>query len=512
MNGAQSLVKSLLNSGVDTCFANPGTSEMHFVAALDKIPGMRCVLGLQENVVTGMADGYARIAGKPAVTLLHCGPGLGNGLANLHNARRAKSPVVNIVGDQASYHRPHDPPLTTDTLGLARTVSAWTRVTTQSKHVGRDGARAVQAARMLPGQVATLILPSDASWNEGGVVAAPEPLWPPAPQDPHAVKLAEKLLRSGKKVLILLGGRAMLEPSQLQAWRIAESSGATVMFEYVAGHVERGAGRAPFKRVPYVLSEARKALATFDVIILVGAQPPVAFFAYPGQPNVEYREDVVLHYLSHEDQDPEVALQALADSMHAPKVAFPDPGPRPDAPVGVVSPEGVALALAALMPEDAIISEEGVSYTRGLYENTFAAPAHDMLHLPGGAIGDGLPVSAGAAVAGGDRRVIDLQADGSAMYTVQSLWTMAREKLPVTVIILSNRKYRILMNEYANVGAEMGQTASDMLDLGNPDLDWPVIAAGMGVEAAKAETLEQLCDLMAASFMMSGPFLIELMI
>lgn len=512
MNGAQSLVKTLLNSGVDTCFANPGTSEMHFVAALDKIPGMHCVLGLQENVVTGMADGYGRVAGKPAVTLLHCGPGLSNGLANLHNARRAKSPVVNIVGDAATYHRPYDPPLTTDTRALARTVSAWSRVTAKAEHVGRDGALAVQAALMLPGQVATLILPADASWNKGGVVATAEPARPPAPLDPHAVKEAAKILRSGKKVLILLGGRAMLTPSQKQAWRIAQCSGATVMFEYVAGHVERGQGRVPFERVPYVFKEACEALKSFDEIILVGAQPPVAFFAYPDQTNLEYREDAVLHYLSYEDQDPVVALQALADALNAPRADIPDAGPRPDAPKGAVSPEGVAQALAALMPENAIISEEGVSYTRGLYENTYAAPPHDMLHLTGGAIGDGLPLSAGAAVAGGGRRVIDLQADGSAMYTVQSLWTMARENLPVTVIILSNRKYRILMSEYENVGADMGQTAADMLDLSHPDLDWPVIAAGMGVEAARAETLEQLCDLMAASFAANGPFLIELMI
>ncbi len=513
MNGAESLVRTLLMSGVDTCFANPGTSEMHFVAALDRIPGMRCVLGLHENVVTGMADGYYRMAQAPACTLLHCGPGLGNGLANLHNARRARSGIVNIVGDQATTHRPHDAPLTADTDALARTVSAWVRTSTRARDVGQDGAAAVQAARTTPGEVATLILPSDASWDEGGATA--EPLRVPAPPalDPSAVENAARVLRSRSNVLILLAGGGIHARSQALACRIAATTGATIMGDYVNARIPRGRGRLQLERVPYVADVAIATLAPFEHLILVNAKPPVGFFAYPGKPSRHHNPHAEIHTLSRYDQDAEAALQALVDELGAPEAAIPDPGPRPEAARGAVTPERLGQTLAALMPEGSIVSDESISYGRGFSEHTYAAPAHDWLNLTGGAIGDGLPVATGAAVgAGGGRRVISLQADGSAMYSPQSLWTQARERLPCTTIILSNRKYEILLGEYAKVGAEPGPTAMSMLDLGNPDLDWVKIANGMGVEAARATTMEACGDLMAQSFKRPAPFLIELMI
>jgi acetolactate synthase-1/2/3 large subunit len=513
VNGAQSLVHTLLKSGVDTCFANPGTSEMHFVAALDQIPGMRCVLGLQENVVTGMADGYYRLAGKPACTLLHCGPGLANGLANLHNARRARSGIVNIVGDQATYHRPFDAQLTADTEGWARPVSGWVRTSTASAEVGRDAAVAVQAARSAPGQVATLVLPSDASWDEGGVVA--EPLAVPAAQaaDPSIIRNAARVLREKKNVLILLGGLALRENAQGLAWRVAQATGAKLLAEGSNARVARGRGRVQLERVPYVADVAIKTLAGFEHIILVNSKAPVGFFAYPDKPSRHYSPDAQVHVLTRYEQDPEQALAALVDELGAPQAAIPDPGPRPQPGRGAPTPEGLALTVAALMPENAIVSDESVSFGRGFYPLTHTAPAHDWLQLTGGAIGDGMPVATGAAIgAGGQRRVISLQADGSAMYSVQSLWTQAREKLPVTTIILSNRKYQILIGEYAGVGANPGPTAMNMLDLGNPDLDWVKIANGMGVEAAQATTLEACGDLLSQSVSRNGPFLIELVI
>ena len=516
MNGAKSLVDTLLKSGVDTCFANPGTSEMHFVAALDQSVGMRCVLGLQENVVTGMADGYYRIKGKPACTLLHCGPGLANGLANLHNARRAKSGIVNIVGDQATYHRPLDAPLTADTEGLARAVSAWVRTSARSSEVGRDAAAAVQAARTLPGQIATLILPSDTSWDEGGVVADALPV-PDSPAiDPFAVQNAARVLRTGKNVLILLAGRGVLGASQSLAWRIAQATGAALMADYGTAHMARGRGRLQLERVPYNTDLAVQALSRFEHIILVSAKPPVGFFAYPGKPSKQYPEATQLHVLAREDQDAEAALRSLVDELGAPDAALPDPGPRPDIVTGAPTPEALAQTLAAVMPEHAIIADESVSYGRGFYKNTHAAPEHDWLHLVGGAIGAGMPMATGAAMgaggSGSQRRVINLQADGSAMYSLQSLWTQARERLPVTTILLNNRKYSILIGEYKAVGATIGPTAMSMLDLGNPNLDWVKLANGMGVEAARATTLEACADLMRQSFRQSGPFLIELMI
>ncbi|MGU7771620.1 acetolactate synthase large subunit [Burkholderia sp. MR1-5-21] len=513
MNGAESLVHTLLKSGVDTCFANPGTSEMHFVGALDRIPGMNCVLGLQENIVTGMADGYYRIAGKPASTLLHCGPGLANGMANLHNARRARAGIVNIVGDQATYHRPFDAPLTADTEGMARTVSHWVRTSTHVGEVGRDAAAAVQAARAVSGQVATLILPADSSWNKGGVVAEPLPVPASPPIDPHAVQTAARILRSGKNVLILLADQATLAPSQALAWRVAYATGADLLATYTNGHMARGRGRLPLERVPYGTDAAIAALSKYEHIILVNSNPPVGFFAYPGKPSKQYPSSAQLHVLSRYDQNSDHALQALVDELGAPEAPIPDPGQRPEAASGAVTAEGLAITLAALMPENSIVSNESISFGRDTYKLTHAAPAHDWLNLGGGAIGDGLPVSTGAAIGGGgERRVISLQADGSAMYSLQSLWTQAREKLPCTTILLNNRKYNILIGEYKNVGAVPGPTAMGMLDLSNPDLDWVKLANGMGVEAARATTLEELAVLMKQSFRQQGPFLIDLII
>ena len=517
MNGAESLVHTLLKCGVDTCFANPGTSEMHFVAALDRIPGMKCVLCLQENVVTGAADAYYRVTGKPAATLLHCGPGLANGLSNLHNARRARSGIVNVVGDQATYHRPLDAPLTADAEGWARPVSTFVRTVLSSKRVGEDAAAAVQAARTPPGGITTLILPSDASWDDGGVVAAPLPVpIAPAP-DPHAVKLAARILREKKNVLLLLGGEAVHQRSQQPAWRIAAMTGAKLMTELSLARIERGQGRLPLERVPYPADAAVKALAPFDHLILVNAVPPVGFFAYPGKPSRQYKEGAGLHVLNRFEQNAEAALQALVDELGAPAADIPGNGPKPTIVKGKPTPEDLATTIAAVLPEGTMIVDESVSYGRGFFKNTHAAAPHDWMQIMGGAIGAGIPLAVGSAIGlrakgDNDRRVLALQADGSAMYTVQGLWTQAREKLPVTTVILSNRKYQILIGELSSVGANPGPTAMNMLDLGNPDIGWVKLAQSLGIEAAQADTLEACADLMAQSFKRPGPFVIELLI
>lgn len=511
MNGAQSLVTSLIAGGVDTCFANPGTSEMHFVAALDQTDGIRCVLGLQENVVTGMADGYWRMARRSACTLLHCGPGLANGLANLHNARRARSGILNIVGDQATHHRPFDAPLTSDTEGIAMAASQWVRTSMASSAVAADGMAALQAARA--GQVATLILPSDASWNESGRVAAPLPALVPAAPSPQDVESAARALRTGgDKVLLLLGGDAVLSEGQALAWRICAQTGAKVMAEYGVSRVARGQGRVPLERMPYSIEGATKALAHYEQIILVGATTPVAFFAYPGMPSVLHAPHTQVRALVRPEQNAVLGLRALVDALDCPNVVIPEAAPRPEPGLGSPTPEGLARTVAALLPEQAIICDESISYGRGFYPHTVSAAPHDWLHLTGGAIGMGLPLATGAAIGAPGKRVVSLQADGSAMYSLQALWTQARERLPCTTVILSNRKYNILIGEYKAVGAQPGQTANRMLDLGNPDLDWTQLAKGMGVEAAKARTLEECADLLKRSFRQEGPFLIELLV
>ena len=512
MNGAESLVHTLIACGVDTCFANPGTSEMHFVAALDRVPGMRCVLGLFEGVVTGAADGYARMAGKPAATLLHCGPGLANGLSNLHNGRRGHTMMVNCVGDQATYHRPLDAPLTADTEGWARGVSGWVRTASHAADVGHDAAAAVQAAMTSPGQIATLILPSDTCWDAGGVVAAKLAPPPPTPTPPQAVAEVARVLRSGEPAIIVLGNGALMSAPLADAHRIAAATGAKLLAQTSNSRIERGRGRHPISRVPYPVDQAIAALAGAKHIILVGAQKPTAFFAYPGKPGLVFPADAVVHVLARVENDLPQALAALADALGAPPVAPPAYGAHPTPARGRITSEAVGQSVAAMLPENAVVVDESVSFGRAFFGATQGAAPHDWVQLTGGAIGDGLPLATGAAIGAPGRRVVGLQADGSAMYTVQALWTQAREKLDVTTVILANRKYAILLHELANVGANPGRTALDMLDIGNPDLDWVKLANGMGVEGARATTMEQFNDLFAASMTRPGPFVIELVV
>jgi acetolactate synthase-1/2/3 large subunit len=510
MNGAESLARTLLASGIDTCFANPGTSEMHFVAALDKVEGLRCFLGMAETVVTGCADGYARMAGKPAATLLHCGPGLGNGLANVHNARRAHTPMVNIVGDHATYHRPFDAPLTTDTEGIARTVSDWVRTSASSATVGADGAAAVQAARTAPGQVATLILPADTAWNEGGVIAPPLPVPAPGAVAPDNVRAIAQALRTGEPAVLILSGRALSEAGLIAANRIAHVSGAILRTPSPVAHMARGRGRVPVDRVPYVVDNALKMLAGTKHMILVGAKPPTAFFAYPGKPSLVAPADVVTHVLARPEQDEVGALEQLAEALGAPKtVPIAAGAQQPQLARGKFSPEAFASTLAALLPENAIVVEDAVTSGRPLFAATYNAAPHDWLQITGGAIGFGFPCATGAAIACRERKVVCLQADGAGMYTLQALWTQAREQLDLVNVVFANRIYKILHGELLAVGAQPGRASNELFDLARPELDWVKLAGGMGVEAARVETLEAFADLFKSACARRGPFLIE---
>jgi acetolactate synthase-1/2/3 large subunit len=515
MNGAESLVRSLLKSGVDTCFVNPGTSEMHFVAALDQIPGMRCVLGLFEGVVTGAADGYARMADKPAAVLLHCGPGLGNGIANLHNAYRANTPMVNIVGDQATYHAPLDPPLSSDVEGLAASVSRWVRTSQEAASVGADAAAAVQASMTGAGGVATLVLPSDTCWNPGGVVAEPLPPPPQERVDDAALGEAVGLLRSGKPTLLLAGGKSLREPALGYLQKIAAATGAKVMCPNTNKRVEHGAGRFPVARIPYQVDHAVAALKDFENIILVGTRPPLIFFAYPGKAQTPVPEKATVYSLAQPEQDAVDALERLMQLLGAATAAAsPMPRETPEPAKGAVSSKAVAQSLTALLPEGCVIVDESVTFGSHLYPGTHGAAPHDWLHLTGGAIGIGIPLATGAALGAPGCRVITLQADGSAAYTLQGLWTQAREKLDVTTIVFSNRRYAILLIELENVGAGTapGKTAREMMSLDDPAIDWVGIGRSFGVESARAETMEQFNALLAASLKAKGPRLIELRI
>ena len=510
MTGAESLIRTLIASGMEVCFANPGTSEIHFVIALDKVEGMRCVLGMTETVVTGCADGYARMAEKPAATLLHCGPGFANGIANVHNARRANTPMVNIVGDQATYHRPFDAPLTADTEGLARAVSHWVRTSSFAKQVSFDGAAAVQAARTPPGQVATLIVPADVAWSEGSNPAMPLPV-PARPRvAPEVIQTVARILCSDEPTMLFLNGQALSEAGLIAAQRIAHATGAKLRTPTHVPRMARGRGRVQVERVPYVVDAALNVLAGLKHVILVSAKLPVGFFAYPGKPSLMTPQDCTMTVLARPEQDAVAALQWLADEINAPRVVpIKETGPKPCIVSGPFEPEAFGMTIAALLPENAIVADDAVTSGRALFPVTFNAAPHDWIQSTGGAIGHAFPCATGAAVACPDRKVVCLQADGAGMYSLQALWTQAREKLDVVNVVFANHVYKILYGELRSEGAKPGRASNNLFDLGRPDLDWVRLAMGMGVEAVSVESLEGFADTFRAACGRRGPFLIE---
>jgi acetolactate synthase-1/2/3 large subunit len=514
MNGAQSLAQTLAHCGVEVCFANPGTSELHFVAALDSITGIRPVLCLFEGVATGAADGYGRIAGKPAATLLHLGPGLANGLANLHNARRAASPIVNVVGDHATYHLQYDALLTSDIAGFARPVSAWIHESKSAGTVAADAARAVQAARAAPGGIATLILPADVAWNAAERAARPLPDIGPAVVSAETIEAVAQLLGNGKNSALLLRGRAQLGAGLEAAGRVQARTGVRLFCDTFAPHAELGAGRVPVERIPYFAEQIVAFLQGIEQLILVGAKPPVSFFAYPGKPSWCAPDGCHLSYLAQPHEDGARALQNLADALGAPaQPAVRLPLVLPDLPGGALTALSAAQVIANLTPEHVIYAEEAATSGLPLLMNLARARPHTHLPLAGGSIGQGLPLAVGAALAAPDRKVVCPQADGGAAYTLQALWTMARERLDVTTVIYANRSYAILNIELPRVGlSDVGARALSMLDLHNPEMNWVQIANGLGVEASRATTAEEFAAQYGSAMKHKGPRLIEVMI
>jgi acetolactate synthase-1/2/3 large subunit len=515
MNGAESVVRTLLAGGLDVCFANPGTSEMHFLGALDKVGGMRCVLGLFEGVATGAADGYFRMMQKPACTLLHLAPGLGNGLSNLHNARKARSGIVNVVGDHATFHAQYDAPLSGDIEGVARPMSHWVRTSMTSTSAASDAADAVYAATSAAGQIATLILPADTSW---GPAQGPAPVAAPASLRPvadDAVRAVAKTLQSDGMTVMLLGGAAVRGKALEWAGRIAAKTGCRLMSEGQNARLERGAGRVKLDRLPYDVPGAVATLKSVRRLILVGAKTPVAFFAYPDQPSLLVPPECEVLTLAQAEHNLEGALEALAQELgagaaYAPAIADLQ---RPALPSGKVTPEGIAAVIGALMPENAIVVDESISMGRGFFPPTSCTAPHDWMNSMGASLGYAMPVAIGAAIAAPNRKVLAIVGDGSAMYTLQALWTMAREGLDITVVILANRSYNILRSELAKIGVETpGRTALEMLSLSNPDLDWTAMAKGHGVPASRAHDLEEFAKELARGLASPGPHLVELVI
>ena len=512
MNGAQSLVKTFLNNGVDTVFANPGTSEMHFVAALDQHSEMNCILCLFEGGTTGAADGYFRMKRDVAGTLLHLAPGFGNAFANLHNARKAGSGIVNVVGDHATHHLRYESPLKGDIVGISHAVSHWTRVSSSAADVAMDGAAAVQAARARNGQVATLVLPADTAWKQADAAAKPleirENLYRPSPSDIEAA--AVRL--TTPHAALMIGGSALFGPQRELAGKIASATGCRLLADTLIPRISKGAGTAKLDQLVYPITPKIAQLEATSSITLLGTDRPVAFFAYPGKPSVPEPPHCPITDLCTPTDDIEWTLQALADAVGVTSKTVSDNYPLdlPDIPSGQLTLEKVGLALAALIPEDAIVCNESVTSGFHVIPPTATARPHDLLAGTGGAIGLCLPCATGAATACPDRKVIALTGDGSAMYTLQSLWTMARENLDVTVIVFANRGYQILRDELANVGVKsFGQNAQAMFDVENPILDWVSLAKGHGVPGTRADDIDSFAKALSAGLSSGGPSLIE---
>ena len=511
MNGAVSLLNTLQTNGVNVCFANPGTSEMHFVAALDDVPGVRGVLCLFEGVATGAADGYARVTGQPATTLLHLGPGLGNGFANLHNARRAHVPLINIVGDHATFHEQYDAPLQSDIGALSSAVSGWHRKTARPDDVANDARDAISASYGPPGQIATLVLTADASW---GTLMSTASSWPlairPSLNEPDVgdLEAAVKALR-GENVALFLGGDALGKEGLELASRVGKATGARVITETFPTITDRGAGIAAPERLIYLSEFAASQLKDVATLVVVGSREPVGFFGYPDIPSRLVSEACTVLTLAAPGTDAVSALRILAEELKAP--AFESPtGERPSAPTGALTTATMAQAIGATMPDDVIVADESNTGGVHLFVATQFCPPHQWMTLTGGAIGFGLPAALGASLGGGGRRVVAIEADGSMMYTSQALWTMAREGLDVTVVALSNRSYAILNLELQRVGATAeGAASRRMLNLEDPTLGLAAIASGQGVPSCTVHTADGLVSALQHSYATPGPTFIE---
>ena len=516
MNGAECLLRTLVANGVDTCFMNPGTSEMQFVSALDRVAGMRSILCLFEGVCSGAADGYARMRRKPAATLLHLGPGMGNALAYFHNARKARSPIVNIVGQHTSKHLRYESPLAADIEAFARPVSAYVRTLARPEEMGKEALAAIEAARKPPGHIATLIVPADFSWSEAGEPeVAPTQLNRPRYR-PECVREAANVLRSTEAAGLLLGGGALLSPGLQAAGQLAAGVNLRVFADRFAARMECGAGNFAPTRIPYFPEDAEPVLAGLKHLILVEAQPPVSFFQYPGRRSFLAPDDCELHVLASSEENGVEALLALVDECSLEHLQPHRPhASKPALPHGAnLTPESIGQALAALLPERSILSDEMVSSGYAVMRNlAYSAVAYDFLPVTGGSIGQGLPVAVGAALACPGRKGIALEADGSGMYTFQSLWTMAREKLDVVTIILANRRYHILDIEMNRTGAgAIGPVANEMIDIGRPEINWVKLSEGVGVPATRAATADEFIAQFRSAVIQSGPSLIEAVI
>nr|WP_300998307.1 acetolactate synthase large subunit [Hyphomonas sp.] len=508
MTGAEALVSTLADHGVTACFANPGTSEMHLVTALDREPRIRSVLCLFEGVATGAADGYARVTGRPAMTLLHLGAGFMNAGANIHNAKRAWTPMINVIGDHAVPHLRYDAPLTSNIMGLAGPNSVWIK---SADHVSATGDLAAEAWAAsfgpVPGPV-SLILPADSAWTEGarpGQTRAQPFLRAP---DAARIEAAAKAVKSAGKPMILISGTALTGPGLGHAARL-KAAGIRVLTDTFFPRQVRGAGIFAPERMQYFAEGAMADLEGTDLMLIAGTQVPVAFFAYPGKPSLLVPEGCTPMVLGGPESDSAAILEALADTLGLTEAAPVQALDLPAAPTGGLNAATIGASIARHMPEGTFVSDDGVSNGLPSFMMTGRARPHDWMMLTGGAIGQGMPLALGAAIGAKGRKVLCLTGDGAGMYTNQALWSMAREKADVVTVVFVNHSYRILNIELARTGAgNPGRVAADLLGLGRPEIDWVKLSQAQGVPAVDATTAEEFDAALARAFSEPGPHLI----
>lgn len=513
MTGAEAIIGTLADCGVKACFANPGTSEMHLVTALDREPRIRSVLCLFEGVATGAADGYARMAGAPALTLLHLGPGYLNGGANIHNARRAHVPMVNLIGDHAVTHRQYDAPLASDIAALAAPNSRWLKSVDRVDEAGALAAEAYAASfGPAPGPV-SLIMPADIAWTDGATRGTPIPHTSLNIASDDLIEQAGRAITKAKHPAILINGTA-LHPGGAEILRRMKAQGVRVITDTFMTRHERGGGLYEAERLPYFAEMAVETLKDVDLLLLAGTKPPVAFFAYPNTPGSFTPKGARTLNLGGPDTDSRDALARLADWLDAPVPPAATGWKRPEPGTGdKFNPHTIGMSLAAYLPEGALISDDGVTSGLPIYLALAHGARHEWLGHTGGAIGQGMPVAVGAAVARPDVKTVALAGDGAGMYTIQSLWTMAREKLDVLTIVFVNHAYRILKIELARTGAgNPGPAADGMLSLGNPEIDWVKLSESLGVGAEAVSTCAEFNDALQRAVAVKGPRLIACMI
>lgn len=506
VTGAAAVLRTLAAGGVRHVFTNPGTTEIAFVAAAPAVPEIEPVLVVDEIVASGAADATSRLTGVPGATLLHLGPGLTNAAANLHNATKAHSPVVNVVGDHASDHRASPSPLQSDIEAIAAPLSAWVGVVGSADEAAATTARAMHEASSRCG-VSTLIVPSDhAEQPTARSSAMPDPVVRPRATD-LAVDAAARALREPGTALLIGAGALRAEALRL-ADRLAVAHDLDLWTPTFVTRAERTVPLArPLQKLPYFPLQVHEVLGRYRTIVAIGTDEPYAMFAYPGEPRRLTPDTVEVIALVGPDGDAHDALARLVDASGAPDVTS-NAATRPTAPDDLsLDPRTLTLAVAALLPDHAILVDESQTSGGGLWDALAGVP-HDVLGLTGGAIGAGPPLATGAAFAARDRRVLNVQGDGSALYSAGAWWTQARHGLDVTTVIASNRKYFILDVELGRAGRR-DLSGGPLTTLDHPAVDFVSLARGYGVPGVRVESAAELSSALARSFATEGPMLID---